>query len=501
MSEEIKINTEQVTEETPVKTGKIKLLKIIIGVSAVLIAACLVLLMVILKNPEALFKTQAATVEEKPQMVESIFAEPEPAAEEPEEKHTGLTSEVPDSGILNILLCGIDAYENGSTTSGTMPHTDANIVISINFDENRVDLTSILRDTFTENPQGPGFYKFNSIFNINGGLSNVDESMQLTCRAAENWMGGISIPYYYVVDFQAVMDLIDNLGGIDFYVDVPFEPFNALGTWVWPGWHHLNGAEVMGYIRIRIAADGLDSSRTERQRKMMVAIFEKLQDEGLMNSIPLLIHSIKSGVYTNTNIAQTTALANYAMNVDRERIYTHSLVSNLQYNYDWIINFVKMDERAALLKEIYGIDAEPVGTCSPLYEQFLYNYGFGAIKYYRQAEKVLKRVKELTDDGLVLNEDQKKLYNDCYDTYQDLVAYFNEMSEWCKERYNMDRIQASREAEYRGFSAPLNEKKLALQKAVIALQKELCPEVQLLWRINMRYDQDSDINQVVVDFG
>ena len=26
--------------------------------------------------------------------------------------------------ILNVMLMGIDAYENGGTTSGTMPHTD-----------------------------------------------------------------------------------------------------------------------------------------------------------------------------------------------------------------------------------------------------------------------------------------------------------------------------------------------------------------------------------------
>ena len=38
------------------------------------------------------------------------------------------------SGIVNVALFGIDSREDGSTTSGTMPHTDVNMVVAINFD-------------------------------------------------------------------------------------------------------------------------------------------------------------------------------------------------------------------------------------------------------------------------------------------------------------------------------------------------------------------------------
>ncbi len=44
---------------------------------------------------------------------------------------------------LNVLLMGIDAYESGETSSGTMPHTDVIMLIAINFDENKVDLISL----------------------------------------------------------------------------------------------------------------------------------------------------------------------------------------------------------------------------------------------------------------------------------------------------------------------------------------------------------------------
>ncbi len=40
----------------------------------------------------------------------------------------------PLSGIVNIALFGIDAFEDGSTTSGSMPHTDTNMIVAVNFD-------------------------------------------------------------------------------------------------------------------------------------------------------------------------------------------------------------------------------------------------------------------------------------------------------------------------------------------------------------------------------
>jgi hypothetical protein len=78
----------------------------------------------------------------------------------------------PLSGIVNIALFGIDAFESGRTTSGTMPHTDANMIVAINFDTKEVSLISIARDIFTDVPGHDGFYKFNCIFNVGGGLAD-----------------------------------------------------------------------------------------------------------------------------------------------------------------------------------------------------------------------------------------------------------------------------------------------------------------------------------------
>ena len=349
----------------------------------------------------------------------SATAEPEPTAT-PAER-------------LNILLMGIDAFESGGSSSGPMPHTDVIMLIAINFTENTVDLISLPRDTMTTAPGHYGYYKLNGVFNVGlggwkrpaGRSDELADGFLLTCRAAEEWMGGISIPYYYAVDFQAVIDIVNAIGGIDYDVDQWFTSHSGKRSYH-TGMQHLDGDAVLGYLRIRQAADGLDSSRTARQRRMMVAIFNKLKTEGKLTQIPTLINAANSGIYTNTTLSQTTALANYATKLDSSSIRTRSMFGELgQIEYEWRYAYVDQQNRQQIIREVFGIEAEPVGTCTRQYERWLHTVGFSAMKYMRQAEKVLTRVQEMKDAGQSFTEEQISLYGDCYQAYAALRSEFD----------------------------------------------------------------------------
>ena len=206
----------------------------------------------ILKQPASLFdEAPAATAVPQATILAPAFPvhtdvptpEPEgaePAAQVPE--GTPVPAATPEATAtakpverLNILLMGIDAFENGGTSSGTMPHTDVMMLIAINFDENKVDLISLPRDTLTTAPGYYGYYKLNGVFNVGlggwkrpvGTSNELADGFLLTCRAAEEWMGGISIPYYYGLDFQAVIDIVDAIGGIDYDVDQWFRSMSG----------------------------------------------------------------------------------------------------------------------------------------------------------------------------------------------------------------------------------------------------------------------------------
>lgn len=498
----------------------------------------------ILKQPASLFaEAPAATAVPQATILAPAFpvhttvpaAEPEATLSAPSQapEKTAVPAAAPEATAtpepaerLNILLMGIDAFENGGTTSGTMPHTDVMMLIAINFDENKVDLISLPRDTLTTAPGYYGYYKLNGVFNVGlggwkrpvGTSNELADGFLLTCRAAEEWMGGISIPYYYGLDFQAVIDIVDAIGGIDYDVDQRFTSMSGRHTYG-KGMHHLDGDAVLGYLRIRNAADGLDSSRTARQRRMMVAIFKKLKNEGKLSQIPALINAANSGIYTNTTLSQTTALANYAANLDSNSIQTRSMFGDLgQVEYEWRYAYVDQQNRLDIIREVFGIEAEPVGICTRQFERWLHTVGFSAMKYMRQAEKVLTQVQELKDAGESFTEEQIAIYSDCYRAYVALKAGFDSAKDtlssryatapwrektsnkknWTEENKVADQELSSLEAD---ILKSLNDLKASSKDATIRLSDAIGFKTRLSWNVPIDWFKDPDINEVIVNFG
>lgn len=410
-------------------------------------------------------------------------------------------NDAPLTGIVNIALFGIDAYEDGSSTSGTMPHTDANMVIAINFDTKEISLISIARDCLTTAPGVTGFYKFNGIFNVGGGMDNPKAGFELSSRAAEEWLGGISIPYYYGVDFQALIDLVDMIGGIDYDLEITLKTLE--GNTIYPGNNrHLNGQGVMAYMRMRRSADGLDSSRTARQRKMLIAIFRKLKQEGKLSMVPDLLKTMGDNVYTNTNLSQTIALVNFAKEIDPDSIKAYSIQGSIRMKYDWAYCFIDQQNRIDMLKEVYGIDAEPMGINSTVYEDFLHESGFRAIQYQTIAKKLFAAIHEIAD-AESMSEEQKTAYALCWQDYENLRMMFQTASQWTQEHYDetihlTDEERRTREEYY----SALQKLETKLRESGDALNKLFDEPINLRWYSSVAYwyNEDSDINEVYVDF-
>ncbi len=506
---------------------------LVLGIAAIIFA---VYMNKILNKPETMFRFETTTsIPEKTPMKPAFdipVTEPEDGYEAAE---TPTSTAVPENkaeatepdgrkGILNILLMGIDAYEDGRTTSGTMPHTDSMMVIAVNFDRETADLITLPRDTFTTIPGHSGFYKLNGVFNVGlggkfkttGKSDDLKDGFELTCRTAEQWLGGVSIPYYYGVDFQAVIDIVDAIGGIDYDVDQAFRSMNGRSYGV--GMQHLDGNAVLGYLRIRQSADGLDSSRTARQRRMMVAIFKKLKSEGKLSQIPDLISAANSGVYTNASLGQTAALVNFAANLPADRIRTRAMSGDIgTIEVYWRFAYVDQQNRIDLIKEVYDIDTEPVGICTRQYERWLNDIGFVTIKRLHQIEKVLTQVQQKKDAGETFSEEQITYYIACYQDYIALHnAYEKESSEladlyarttwrekkenqsnWTSEEQRLDDELKQKEAEIKNRLLNLSDNaKASLTKLADSIRYR-----NISWSIKDRWYQDPDINEVYVNFG
>ena len=478
----------------------------------------------LLTRPESLFEAATPVPTDTPVLWSPAF--PVESVPSPAPTLTPIPTSTPvRSNILSLMLMGIDAYENGTTTSGTMPHTDVMMVVAVNFDEDTVDLITLPRDIMTTAPGHYGFYKLNGVFNVGLGgwtkpAGTADElaaGFLLTCRAAEQWLGGVSIPYYYAVDFQAVIDIVDTIGGIDYDVDQSFTAMSGKKTYK-KGMQHLDGDAVLGYLRIRQSADGLDSSRTARQRRMMVAIFDKLKNEGKLTEIPALITATSSGIYTNTTLLETTALVNYALKLDADRIRTRAMFGEIgRIEFDWRYVYVDQQNRMDLIREVYGIEAEPMGIDTRQYERWLHSMGFSVMKYLRQAEKVLRAAEEQKAAGEAYTDEQIALYGDCYRAYVALKNGFDEATAtlsplyaaapWREQKNSSKGWTEAQRAQDKELTARENAILIALKdlqsaskEATVRLNGAIGVE-GLSWTVKDKWYNDPDINEVTVHFG
>lgn len=182
-------------------------------------------------------------------------------------------------GYTNLALFGLDTREGDLNQA----NSDTIIIASINHDKKEVKLVSVYRDTYLD--IGEGLYRKANAAYANGGPSRAVKMLN------ENL--DLDIEDYISVDFGALADVIDALGGLTITVDDAecvhlnnycvetseatggdYEELPGAGTYL------MNGVQAVSYARIRYTA-GNDFKRTERQREVIAKLIEKAKKADL----------------------------------------------------------------------------------------------------------------------------------------------------------------------------------------------------------------------------
>ena len=200
----------------------------------------------------------------------------------------------------NVLLIGVDRRD--ASWAG---NSDAMILISINYDKHKITMTSFMRDTYAYIP-GAGYWKMNRSCALGGA--------PLTCATLEATFL-LHVDNYATCDFNGLRGLINAIGGID----VSLTPSEAayIGISI-PGEQvvHLNGNQALAHARDR-SSSGFDYARTARQRKVLMAIYNKIKSGSLGGVasaasaiLPYVVHNIDGGTLANL-IANAPSLMNW----------------------------------------------------------------------------------------------------------------------------------------------------------------------------------------------
>lgn len=175
-----------------------------------------------------------------------------------------------DPFIYNVLLIGTDKSDDGGTS-----RSDTMLLVSVDRKNKTLKFTSFMRDLWVEIP-GHDDSKLNAAFAYGGA--------ELLMKTIENNFK-IKINNYVLVDFDMFKSLIDGLGGVTVDITEAEAKFinRTTHAHVEPGTNTLNGDYALIYCRIRKLDS--DFNRTQRQRKVMAAIFEQIKEQNIFENI------------------------------------------------------------------------------------------------------------------------------------------------------------------------------------------------------------------------
>jgi len=219
-------------------------------------------------------------------------------------------------GRVNIMLLGI-----GGETHKAGDLADSIMVISIDPTNNEAAMLSIPRDLYVE---VPGYYstRINAAHAIGEDQNHPGGGITLMKQTLEGILD-IPIHYYVRVDFEGFIQAVDAVGGISINLDEPLYDTNfwwQYGILDLPaGNNYLDGEKALYVARSRLTSPRGDFDRTERQRKILVAIKDKALSLGTFANplkISNLISAAGNHVRTNIQVDEMLRLYEIAKEID-----------------------------------------------------------------------------------------------------------------------------------------------------------------------------------------
>nr|WP_296266124.1 LCP family protein [uncultured Merdimonas sp.] len=214
-----------------------------------------------------------------------------------------------ETGYVNVALFGLDSRDNNL---GEGNRSDTIMIASLNRETKEVKLVSVYRDTLLELDDG-SFNKANAAYSFGGpeaAISMLNRNLDM------------NIEKYVTVNFNALVDVIDALDGLDLHLTeeevvhmnnycvetskVTGKDYERIEPEV-EGDYHLNGVQAVSYARIRYTAGG-DFTRAERQRTVLQLIGEKAQSMSI-STINKIIDQVFPQISTNFTLAEMVSYA------------------------------------------------------------------------------------------------------------------------------------------------------------------------------------------------
>lgn len=226
-------------------------------------------------------------------------------------------------GEENILVIGTDTREGQEDeTRGESDGAglaDVLMLVHIPESRSRVEVVSIPRDTMVPFPgcqdsASGKRWSEEDLVQINSTLSMGGPGCVV--NTVEH-LSGVEITHFAVVDFDAVVSLSEEVGGVPVDLDEPMDD-DVLGFHLDAGHHELKGHDALSFLRSRHSVGGGDLARIEQQHKFLSSLLQKVQSSGMIKN-PVKVNSLADialeNVELDDSLASIQALAGMAKTI------------------------------------------------------------------------------------------------------------------------------------------------------------------------------------------
>lgn len=255
---------------------------------------------------------------------------------------------------INVLLLGVD----DTAQDGLYGQADSAVLFVVNTEDETAAMVSIPSDTRIPLEGRTEAVALKDIYRQGG--------TPLALRMVEGYLG-ITIPYYATVDHAVFTQVLDELGGIDLYVEKDMsytDSYDGFTIDLKKGYQTLDGEKAQQYIRYRDPDLG-EFGRMKRQQRLVKAIIDQHATVGTMFDVPSILSILSEQSDTNLTFYPLLRIANVLSEYQHDMMFGEILPgqsqSDAQGSY-WSVDPVKVD---AIFHRIFKIEPPPQEEKAP----------------------------------------------------------------------------------------------------------------------------------------
>lgn len=243
----------------------------------------------------------------------------------------------------NVLVIGSDEHKINA---------DVIMLVRLDVKTKSVDIISVLRDTMIK--VNGRSYKINAALQL-GGEEFVVEQVEDVL--------GVKIDNYVFLNYEGFKDVIDAIGGVDFYVpqDMLYsDPEQNLYINLKEGQQHLDGNKAEQLVRFRRYPMG-DIQRTQVQRDFVTAVYKQKLNSDLLKNYKELIPAVMNFVDTDINITDALQYAGFVKDFNPDSIKAYQMPVKIVENSIYVYaDTAAIDKMMEEIKQSHTVtDAQP----------------------------------------------------------------------------------------------------------------------------------------------